>query len=532
MFRFVTVLTILLGTTILPFVLATASGKKFLEGRKNNHCSISQLSIVVKVVSAADSMYDEARKQFASQVSSTNVSTKRLSPDLIAFANSGEDVVETVKWSKNCGYKISMRSGGHSYAGFSSCSGSIIKCLQLDVSGLNGSAVNLDGTVTLGVGLRLADIYTMMASHGRIIPGGICQTVGLGGHMQSSALGYFGRSFGLGMDYVQTINIVTADAKLRAVTYASDPELYWAILGGSPGSWGAVVNYTMNSVNSSDYPLVTVMRYSWPFIGARFVLFMDAFMKMSQASEIERDVTCFVDSGHDSEKPLKGRPFVIILTCMWVGVDSGPLTDELFDAYFQPLFNVMDGIPFLPGSFNVTMPINYAQMSLTSPWDWGDMRYQIAGALSPRWLNNSFWASLATELEYRNSIGLKVFFQVVQTGGAGQGSQFNRNTGKTAYAARHAMIALDDWIYYANDSQAAVAQERIGFFRAENSKYWEAEGMADATFMTPNTAHDYDRNSRFDNYFPSKAWFDKLRNVKSQVDEHNLFESLMTIPPF
>jgi len=255
-------------------------------------------------------------------------------------------------------------------------------------------------------------------------------------------------------------------------------------------------------------------------------------MKMSQASEIELDVTCFVDSGHDSEKPLEGRPFVMILTCIWVGVDSGPLTDELFDTYFQPLFHVMDGIPILPGSFNVTMPINNAQMTLTSPWDWGDMRYQIAGVLSPKWLNNSFWASLATELEYRNSLGLKVFSQVVQTGGTGQGSQFNRNTGKTAYAARHATVVVDDWIYYANDSQAAVAQERIGFFRAENSKYWEAEGMADATFMTPSTANDNDHNSRFHKYFPSKSLFDKLRNVKSRVDEHDLFHSRMTIPPF
>eukprot|EP00122_Pirum_gemmata_P014370 Pgem_evm1s13397 len=66
---------------------------------------------------------------------STLLVNKRISPGLIAMCENEEDVISTVSFAKRCGYTIAVRSGGHNYGGYSSCSkGS--KCIQLDVSAL------------------------------------------------------------------------------------------------------------------------------------------------------------------------------------------------------------------------------------------------------------------------------------------------------------------------------------------------------------------------------------------------------------
>ena len=77
--------------------------------------------------------------------------------------------------------------------GVSSCQS---RCIQIDVSKLDN--IEISGTtVTVGAGVRLDALYIALANVGLFFPGGACKRVGVGGHLQSSALGFMTRSFGM-----------------------------------------------------------------------------------------------------------------------------------------------------------------------------------------------------------------------------------------------------------------------------------------------------------------------------------------------
>src|SRR5207244_11438692 len=87
-------------------------------------------------------------------------------PGAVVFSDSAQDVWRTVRWSRRHSIRVVARSGGHSYAGFSTCRGVVV-----DVSRLN--AVSIDhaaGTATIGAGARLIDVVQGLALEGVAIP--------------------------------------------------------------------------------------------------------------------------------------------------------------------------------------------------------------------------------------------------------------------------------------------------------------------------------------------------------------------------
>jgi FAD/FMN-containing dehydrogenase len=71
--------------------------------------------------------------------------------------------------------------------------------------------------------------------------------------VQTGGYGQLGRSFGLFGDHVRSLQIITYDGQDRTITRASDPDLFWAILGGSPGNFGVVTHFTLEVYRDEDY---------------------------------------------------------------------------------------------------------------------------------------------------------------------------------------------------------------------------------------------------------------------------------------
>ena len=90
------------------------------------------------------------------------------------------------------------------------------------------------------------------------VPHGECPTVGIGGHSQTGGYGHTVRNFGLAIDYVYGFTIVTANGEIRTVNRDSpeqaDKDLYWAVLGGSPGAFGITTNLIFHPILDEDYP--------------------------------------------------------------------------------------------------------------------------------------------------------------------------------------------------------------------------------------------------------------------------------------
>ena len=162
-------------------------------------------------------------------------------PNLVARPVDAADVRTAVSWGVAQGVPLRARSGGHSYAGYSTQSGGMV----VDLRNLRGITVDTrNRTATIGAGSQLIDVYAALAARGVTIPAGSCPSVGIAGHAMGGGMGLAGRQFGLTADNLLSAQIVTADGRLRTASANSNPDLYWALRGGGCGNFGVVTSFT------------------------------------------------------------------------------------------------------------------------------------------------------------------------------------------------------------------------------------------------------------------------------------------------
>jgi hypothetical protein len=162
-------------------------------------------------------------------------------PSLVARPLDSADARTAVQWAVAHGVPLRARSGGHSYAGYSTLSGGMV----LDLRNLRGIGVDVHAhTATIGAGAQLIDVYSALAARGVTIPAGSCPSVGIAGHALGGGMGLAGRNFGLTTDNLLSARIVTADGNLITASAHEHPDLYWALRGGGGGNFGVVTSFT------------------------------------------------------------------------------------------------------------------------------------------------------------------------------------------------------------------------------------------------------------------------------------------------
>jgi FAD/FMN-containing dehydrogenase len=164
-------------------------------------------------------------------------------PNAVARPIDAEDVRSAIRFTVAKGTPIRARSGGHSYAGYSTLSNGVVLDLRIL------SSIRVDkraGTATIGAGAQLIDIYAGLAKEGATLPGGSCPSVGVSGVTLGGGFGLAGRRFGLTADNLVAAQIVTADGQLRTASGRSNPDLLWALKGGGGGNFGVVTEFTFN----------------------------------------------------------------------------------------------------------------------------------------------------------------------------------------------------------------------------------------------------------------------------------------------
>ena len=184
-------------------------------------------------------------------------------PAGIAYVDNAHDVGTCLAFVRKFGLKFAARSGGHSYAGYSSSTGLII-----DVENLKGVQVS-GTTANVGAGTRLVDFYGGLAAHGRAVPGGSCPTVGIAGLTLGGGVGVMARAYGLTCDKLASLNIITANGKALTASPHENSDLYWACRGGGGGNFGVVTWLQFNTVAA---PTPVLFFLSWPWSQAAKVI--------------------------------------------------------------------------------------------------------------------------------------------------------------------------------------------------------------------------------------------------------------------
>ena len=184
-------------------------------------------------------------------------------PAGIAYVDNAHDIGTCLAFVRKFGIKFAARSGGHSYAGYSSSTGLII-----DVENLKGVQVS-GTTANVGAGTRLIDFYSELAAKGRAIPGGSCPTVGIAGLVLGGGVGVTARAYGLTCDKLASLNIITANGQALTASPSSHSDLYWACRGGGGGNFGIATWFQFNTVPA---PSPVLFFLTWPWSKAAKVI--------------------------------------------------------------------------------------------------------------------------------------------------------------------------------------------------------------------------------------------------------------------
>lgn len=160
-------------------------------------------------------------------------------PASICYCQSEQDVRQLLSGAR--AGQVRIRSGGHQHEGM--CSGNGV--MMIDVSRMD--AISIDGDVlTVGPGARLRDVYQNIWSNRRLLPGGGCGDVCVGGLVQGGGWGPYSRALGLTCDVLQGFRMVRADGSVIDVSREMDDphnQLFWAVCGGGGGNFGVLTQF-------------------------------------------------------------------------------------------------------------------------------------------------------------------------------------------------------------------------------------------------------------------------------------------------
>jgi FAD/FMN-containing dehydrogenase len=187
-----------------------------------------------RLIAPGQDGFDEARSLW-------NVRFDR-KPDLIAHCLSAGDVQATIGFAREQERRLSVKSGGHSYAARSVADGGVL----IDLSAMKTLEVDATGkSATIGPGVTCAELDAATQAHGLATPTPTVSSVGVIGAALGGGSGYLARRFGLTLDNVTAAEVVTADGRLLRASADEHPDLFWAIRGGG-GNFGVVTSMQLS----------------------------------------------------------------------------------------------------------------------------------------------------------------------------------------------------------------------------------------------------------------------------------------------
>ncbi|MDT0260875.1 FAD-binding oxidoreductase [Jatrophihabitans lederbergiae] len=209
-----------------------------------------------RLVLPSDEAYEQAHRLAAAQFDS-------IFPQAVALCATERDVATCIAFAQQHSLPSAVRSGGHSFAGFSTSEG-----LVIDLSGFRQVTVG-SSSVHVGPAAQMVDVVTALSPHGLAVPGGFCPTVCPGGFISGGGMGWMYRKYGPACDRVLSARVVLANGHTVTASPRQNPDLYWAIRGGGGGNFGVIVDYELAPTTETRVGYFTL---TWPWAQADHVL--------------------------------------------------------------------------------------------------------------------------------------------------------------------------------------------------------------------------------------------------------------------
>jgi len=437
-----------------------------------------------RVIAPDDPRYESARTVFYGGIDSRPAA-------IIRVADAG-DISRLVKLASEHRFELAIRSGGHSVAGFSTTEGGIV----LDLSAMKDLQINLEErTAWAETGLTAGEFTSAVAKHGLAVGFGDTGSVGLGGITLGGGVGYLVRKYGLTIDSLLAVEVVTADGQLLHVDDKSHPDLFWAICGGG-GNFGVVTRFKFQLQKvDSVYGGMLILPATEDVIAG--------FMAEAEAAPDELSTIANV-------MPAPPMPFLpvdvhgkLIVFAMLVysgDVKEGERVVAPFRNLATPLADMMK-------------PMKYPEIYPPEQED-----YHPIGVLRTMFIDRVDHAVAETILNHlRSSTASMAVTQLRVLGGA----MARVPVEATAFAHRNSRIMVNLAALYQQPVEKDAHEAWVAKFA---SAIQQSDKGVYVNFL------DNEGEAQIRAAYPGKTW-DKLRQVKAKYDPMNLFRLNQNIPP-
>jgi hypothetical protein len=160
-------------------------------------------------------------------------------PALIVQPSGAADIMNAVTFARERQLLVAVKCGGHSFAGKSTCEGG----LQIDLSSFRSARVDAEARKAyVAGGSLLGELDHESMAQGLVTTAGTVSHTGVGGLTLGGGFGRLARRYGLALDNVTGVDIVTADGKLLHADANEHPDLFWGVRGGG-GNFGVVTSF-------------------------------------------------------------------------------------------------------------------------------------------------------------------------------------------------------------------------------------------------------------------------------------------------
>ncbi len=177
-------------------------------------------------------------------------------PAAIVRCQSLDDIAASISWAQSNAVPFVIRSGGHSYSGFSTTSG-----LLVDISSMRDDAYDRSsGRVKLGPGARNATVYDKLDPLSRSVTHGRCLNVGVAGLALGGGIGFNMRLHGLTCDQLVETDIMLANGEILTLNENQNSDLFWAVRGAGGGNFGIHTSMTFQT-----FPVSNVIAFNINF---------------------------------------------------------------------------------------------------------------------------------------------------------------------------------------------------------------------------------------------------------------------------
>jgi FAD binding domain/Berberine and berberine like len=435
-----------------------------------------------RLLLAGDPGYDEARRILSPSFD------KR--PALIVQPSGVADVQAAVRFAReHGGLLLAVKCGGHSFSGQSTCD----RGLQVDLSLFRDVRVDPRARrawVTGGSLLGAVDHEAM--AHGLVTPLGTVSHTGVGGLTTGGGFGRVARKFGLAIDNLASVDVVTADGELRHASDIEQPDLYWGVRGGS-GNFGIVTSFEFRLHPMSRQVMGGALVY--PIARARDVLQMMGDYAWRAPDELSL--------GFTMAQPPGNEPGVVVVDVCYCGEPQG------YESAMAPVRRL--GAPLA----DKVVPVDYTVLQRSG--DVSDPRAQgiyLKSGFIPK-LGDDLIARMIDGFPASRTRGTAIFFQM--SGGA----IARVPASATAFPSRDAFANL-----------LTAAQWRFGDDPTDHMRairdYWSTLERFTEGFYVNDLEPDLSAAAIQRNFRANHA---RLVTVKRQYDPTNLFRLNANVRP-